>query len=459
MRQLFVSFCFTLFFSLPSYSYPVVGLPGLEKDFALQIETILSQTLEPWLYSESHPMTEAQLIYDVFGNAPTAREKKEALQLAQNVRDAYQFNCRRPITFKRIPTLVLRHGIITFCLHKNEILVAEGTKLFAAAIHSTVEDVTPLIDINLLKAIQDFGVWARKSDKDITQSEVFQAGRNVWAAASLQTIFGLEARLTPSIFGYSMLYPYSDNMIDDPILDSTAKKAMMKQFAALLMGHDLPVQQTALKKIKAMVQQIYGQYPIRDFPKVQQSLMTIFHGQVFSIKQQDPQTPMNDILWISAFKGGSSVLADAYLAKPNLGEAEMLASFQYGFFLQMVDDLQDISDDQKAGSRTIFNDPHRSKKQRGQDLLQMLHYGKQIMFNVARVSEAPPSLAPTIFGFLRLLAIEAVAQQPQQFTPGFLRQLEAYAPGPLTEIAKVPIEKTMYSTIDQIEIDQLRKSN
>jgi hypothetical protein len=317
--------------------------------------------------------------------------------------------------------------------------------------------VTPLIDINLLQAIQDFGVWARRFDKDMPPSEVFQAGRNVWAAASLQSIFSLEAHLTPSIFGYSMLYPYSDNLLDDPKLDPAYKKAVMKQFAALLMGQDLPMNQTILKKIKAMVQEIYGQYPIKEFPNVQQSLMTIFHGQAYSTKQQDPQTSENNILWISAFKGGASVLADAYLAKPDLGDAEMLASFQYGFFLQMIDDLQDLTADQQVGSRTIFNGDNQTREARGRTVLRMLHYGKQIMFNVAEISKAPPSLTPTIFGFIRLLAIEAVAQQPTQFTAGFLRQLEAYAPGPLTEFAKVPIEKTMYSTIDQLEIDKLRK--
>lgn len=457
MIKSFVSFCFALFFSLPGLSYPIVGLPGMEKDFAVQMESIVDHTLEPWVFSESHKMSEHQLFREIFGNAPTERERRAALQIAQNFRDAYQFDCRRPITFKRFPTLVRRHGFIKFCLNKKQILFDEGIKLFANSINSTVEDVIPLIDLNLLHAIQDFGIWARKYDKDLNQSEVLQAGRNVWAAASLQTILGLEAQLTPAIFGYSMLYPYSDNMIDDPRIDLATKKSMLKQFAALLMGRDLPVDQPILKKIKAMVQKIYGQYPMRDFPEVQQSLMTIFHGQAFSIKQSDPKTLIEDILWISAFKGGSSVLADAYLAKPYLSDAEMLASFQYGFLLQMIDDLQDMTDDQKSGSRTIFNDPSRSKDQRGRDVLRMLHYGKHVMFNVASISNAPPSLAPTIFGFLRLLTIESVARQPTQFTPEFLRQLETYSPGPLPEIAKVNIEKNMYSTIDQLDLAKLRK--
>lgn len=106
MIKSFVSFCLALFFTLPGFSYPIVGLPGREKDFAVQIESIVDHTLEPWVFSESHKMSELQLFREIFGNVPTAREKKEALQIAQNFRDAYQFIRRAP--FLKLPRSTLK---------------------------------------------------------------------------------------------------------------------------------------------------------------------------------------------------------------------------------------------------------------------------------------------------------------------------------------------------------------
>ena len=45
--------------------------------------------------------------------------------------------------------------------------------------------------------------------------DIFQAIRNVWIMNSIQILYNMEVKLTPSIFAYSMLYPYSDNYLDD----------------------------------------------------------------------------------------------------------------------------------------------------------------------------------------------------------------------------------------------------
>jgi hypothetical protein len=48
---------------------------------------------------------------------------------------------------------------------------------------------------------------------------------------------------------------------------------------------------------------------------------------------------VDKILPISFFKGGTSVLADAFLVKGNLNIKEMHFAFAYGSFLQLLDDL------------------------------------------------------------------------------------------------------------------------
>jgi len=57
----------------------------------------------------------------------------------------------------------------------------------------------------------------------MSTGDIFQASRNAWTTNGLQIILGMPARLTPAIFGYSMLYPCTDNYLDHPGV-STADK-------------------------------------------------------------------------------------------------------------------------------------------------------------------------------------------------------------------------------------------
>ena len=60
---------------------------------------------------------------------------------------------------------------------------------------------------------------ARSFDPAVSVADIFQATRNAWTACGLQTLFGHPMELTPSIFAYSMLYPYTDNYLDDPAIE------------------------------------------------------------------------------------------------------------------------------------------------------------------------------------------------------------------------------------------------
>lgn len=65
---------------------------------------------------------------------------------------------------------------------------------------------------------------AKKFDPYITSADIFQALRNVWTMNLLQTTFSMDVELTYPIFSYSMLYPYTDNLIDSNQSSNTEKK-------------------------------------------------------------------------------------------------------------------------------------------------------------------------------------------------------------------------------------------
>lgn len=53
---------------------------------------------------------------------------------------------------------------------------------------------------------------------------------------AFQLIMGIKIELTTSIFGYNMLYPYTDNVIDNPNISKEEKKQFAINFRLRLQG-------------------------------------------------------------------------------------------------------------------------------------------------------------------------------------------------------------------------------
>ena len=65
---------------------------------------------------------------------------------------------------------------------------------------------------------------AREFEKDLSYMDIGQAMRNVWIINILQAAFGEKVQLSKAIFGYSMLYPYTDNYLDNINIEHIEKK-------------------------------------------------------------------------------------------------------------------------------------------------------------------------------------------------------------------------------------------
>ncbi|HEX3029599.1 MAG TPA: hypothetical protein VHT34_09930, partial [Clostridia bacterium] len=74
------------------------------------------------------------------------------------------------------------------------------------------------------RSAKDFIKEARLFNPDMSIEDINQAIRNLWIANSIQAMLGINIVLTPSIFAYSMLYPYTDNFLDDPSVTDIQKK-------------------------------------------------------------------------------------------------------------------------------------------------------------------------------------------------------------------------------------------
>jgi len=197
----------------------------------------------------------------------------------------------------------------------------------------------------------------KKFDPGLDIENIYQALRNIWIMNSIQVYLGQKIDCTTSMFAYSMLYPYTDNILDNVSVNLDKKLHLSQLLKLWLEGITQCPAAEIEQKIFSLVKKIEGEFPRDHFPGVYQSLLLIFNAQLKSLDQQKQVTPpyVNDVVGISFEKGGCSVLADGFLLKGELEKKERDFCFGWGTFLQLSDDIQDIFMDRKNHHTTIFS--------------------------------------------------------------------------------------------------------
>ncbi|MCK4258932.1 MAG: hypothetical protein KAX49_08140 [Halanaerobiales bacterium] len=228
-----------------------------------------------------------------------------------------------------------------------------------------IQDILDLTEYELDSFLSDqvfdltkeFIIKAQNFDPTIKMADIFQALRNAWVMFGIQAFFDQKIELTSSIFAYSMIYPYTDNYLDNPKFSVEKKKEFNIRLKKHLYGEDVQLKNPFEEKIFKLIEMIEDQYPRKEFPQIYESLLAIHQAQEKSLLQhRGKRSPYEtDILGISFEKGGTSVLADAYLVKGWLSKDEAEFMFGYGVFLQLIDDLQDMMEDLENEHMTVFS--------------------------------------------------------------------------------------------------------
>lgn len=201
----------------------------------------------------------------------------------------------------------------------------------------------------------DFARQARAFDPTLPLNNLWQAMRNVWIGNSLQMLLDRPVRSRPGLFAYSMLYPLTDNLLDDPQVGGAAKRGFNERFGHRLSGLRVQPSSDAEAAVFQLVTMVEDEFPRSAHGDVHDSLLAIHRGQVRSLTQQDDLTLTDrELLAISCEKGGTSVLADLYLVAAKATPGEERFAFGYGVALQLMDDLQDVVTDAAAGHQTLF---------------------------------------------------------------------------------------------------------
>lgn len=200
-----------------------------------------------------------------------------------------------------------------------------------------------------------FARQARVFDPALRLDDLWQALRNVWIGNNLQMLLGRPVRLTRALFAYSMLYPVTDNLLDAPDRSADDKRTFNARLGLRLLGNDLTALYPAEAAAFHLVGQIEEEFPRHEYGNVWESILAIHRGQISSLRQQGPP-PLSEeeLCEISFAKGGASVLADMYLVVGEATPSQERFAFGYGAFLQLLDDLQDVTVDIAVGHQTLF---------------------------------------------------------------------------------------------------------
>ncbi len=276
---------------------------------------------------------------------------------------------------------------------------------------------------------REFSQKAREFDAAITPADIYQASRNVLTMNFIQLLLGLPVELTPSIFAYSMLYPYTDNYLDDPSIDLKAKFLFNERLRRRLLGeHQTPIN-ACEQAIYRLINMIEDQFERPRYPQVYQSLLAIHLAQTKSLRLHQMASPyQTDVLGLSFEKGGMAVVADGCLVAGSLLPMQAEFMYGYGVFTQLMDDLEDLAQDRQDGILTIFTQAARAWKL---DAItnQMLHLGTRV-FELMDAFGSPESLEfkALILKCIQPLIMDAASQSPASYNWAYLKTLECHLP-------------------------------
>ncbi|CAF0927984.1 unnamed protein product [Didymodactylos carnosus] len=313
-------------------------------------------------------------------------------------------------------------------------------------------------------------------DSSIDMDELFQAARNIWFLCGLYIRLDRKMYLTDAVFGYSMLYPYTDNFTDSNDITKECKQEFAKIFfQRLLYGEEyaavpesLKLLSDRIKKIFDMVKFIENDWPRESYKEVYYGLAYIHESQVRSTQQhacsEDGYQPTMELIEeISAQKGPASMLAGWLLVEGHLTYEKTAFLEYFGFGIQLVDDLQDVKVDLKNNHRTIFTQTITDGHMLDEPTAKLIHYfyhgktayavfedTKQQIDSVTVPTNEHSTITFEQYTFLStmsgvlMLIFEAASKLKQYYSKKCYHHLSHLSPIPFRQLKHMQIERRIW---------------
>ncbi len=122
------------------------------------------------------------------------------------------------------------------------------------------------------------------------------------------------------------------------------------------------------------------------------------------------------------------MLADACLAYGRLNEDESRFAFEWGVLLQLGDDVQDVREDMRRGSMTLFSRAAAAGIPLDTLTVQLFNFSEKVWSDLEKLPNGTRSYRELLKMSWRSLIIRAVADSHEFFSPGFVEQAERCSP-------------------------------
>ncbi len=274
--------------------------------------------------------------------------------------------------------------------------------------------------------LKDFLIHVRKFSPELSFEGIGQAVRNYVVYAMFKELNQINSGFSMAGFGYSMLYPFTDNYIDSKNYSNVQKTEYNQIIRDKLMGKEVLPKTLHQQKTCELLQAIESDYPRTIDSTIFTLLLMMLEAQEDSIWQQNKSLPLTagERLDISLYKGGISVLIDRFLLDKEITEEDLIFYLEFGFFLQLTDDLQDIKEDSRQLNQTIFTaDLHCAQEEK--IVNKMLHFIHQIMESYQTENNKFKNF---ILSNCYQLIYFSVLQNREFFSKEYLGILEAFLP-------------------------------
>jgi len=298
-------------------------------------------------------------------------------------------------------------------------------------------DIPPDFTRGIVVSTQGFMEKVGAFDDGLSPTGIYQALRNIWICNTLQLFLDKSMNCSDPLFAYSMLYPYTDNLLDDHKLTNREKLEFIGSLGKLLEGEEIHAPHAGTMKWSTLVSRIEKEFPREIYPRVYQSLLSIYNAQLKSLNQHKTQgkNEYNYILDISFEKGGSSVLADGFLISGELTESQEDFCYGLGTFLQLADDIQDIYPDSQKGHQTIFS-IRTSRSRLDEPANHLFNYIPYILAPLGQKQETI-GLFNIFMRSFHLHIMEAIGKNRELYSRKYVNRLQTYFPVSFSYIKKL----------------------
>lgn len=377
--------------------------------------------------------------YPTFIAAVSKEKKSENEKYLQSVINAFHLQLKG---FHRIPvgrrkwkqkTLALLEKVLA-----EEEIIGLHTSMDSQAINFLVQEL-----LEFLREVRHFA-------PDMNFESIGQALRNYIVYAMFKEIHQTNSGFHRAAFGYSMLYPFTDNYIDSGKCTLQDKLSYNQIIRDKIKSN--PVQPNSIHQSKTcdLLEAIAAGYTDTAYSFLSRLLLMMLEAQETSIRQQNKELPLTypDRLDISAYKGGISVLIDRFFVDKEINEEDLLFYLSFGFFLQLADDLQDIGEDSRNGHSTLFT-IDLNKEQVENTVNQLLHFVHKLINGYSQVNDR--FMKFILAACYQLIFISAI-QSREFFSPKYINKLEEQLP-----VALLSIESMLDNRIEHADNKLQRK--